>query len=206
MKRLLPQSTWFLVPAVLLTLGTFSLWQAGEPDPAAFAKWPPKRLVPEEFCEVCHAKDSNGNQTAVLKEGPHAKAFASLSTEKGKEIAAKMGVADPAKSGKCLKCHATAYGFTEKKVTKEIKPEEGVTCQACHGPGDKYMDKDTHANNRDKALKKGLVVPTAANTCLRCHNAQNPSHNPERYTTKDAKKVDFDFEQATEKIKHPVKK
>jgi hypothetical protein len=82
-----------------------------------------------------------------------------------------------------------------------VKPEDGVSCESCHGPGKKYMPKSI-MKDRQESIKKGMVYP-ALKSCPNCHNDQSPTHNPERYTTKDGKKVDFDAEQAWDKIKHP---
>ncbi len=173
----------------------------------SFPKWDAKLLISEKMCAICHKKEEIGNQFAVWEAGVHANAYEVLSSEKAKEVAAKMGVENSQNDGKCLQCHSTAYGFSQALVTTKVKVEEGVACQTCHGPGDKYKTKDKHAENTQQAIEKfGLIRPDEANTCSRCHNEDNPTYNPERYTTKDGRKVDFDFEQALQKIRHPLKK
>ena len=157
--------------------------------------------VGAKSCGICHKKDDTGNQLAKWQEGPHAKAIETLGTPKAKEAAAKVGVSDPQTSGKCLKCHSTAYNWTEQVQTQKVKPEEGVSCESCHGPGKKYMMKET-MKSREKSIAAGMIYP-ATKSCPECHNEKSPTYNPERYTTKDGKKVGFDAEQAWEKIKHP---
>ena len=155
------------------------------------AKWDAANLVPETACKMCHTPAKIGNQYGAWSQSKHAKAFESLKSDAAKEVAKKAGVADPTTSGKCLKCHSTAYGFTEAAVTKDIPVELGVACQSCHGPAKAY--KAVH--NKDAAKSKaelGLIVPTAENTCTRCHNKENPTD-----------KGDFDFAKYFEKIKHP---
>jgi hypothetical protein len=161
----------------------------------------PANYVGVKMCGICHKKDESGNQLGKWQAGPHAKASELLATPEAKEAGKKLGVDDPQKSGKCLKCHSTAYNFTESVATEKIKPEEGVTCESCHGPGKKYMAKST-MEDRAKAIEGGLVYP-ASKSCEMCHNDQNPTWKPDRYTTKDGKKVGFDYEQAYEKIAHP---
>jgi predicted CXXCH cytochrome family protein len=185
-------------------LGFAWLTNAQEPAPA---NWDAKLVAKEMFCKVCHGggKPQVGNQYAAWKESGHAKAFETLKSDKAKEVAKKAGVEDPTTSGKCLRCHSTAYGFTEAKVTDKITPQEGVTCQGCHGPGEKYKAEGQHGKTvRELAAKNGQILPTEANTCSRCHSKDSPTYNAERYTTKDGKKVGFDFEQASAKIKHPI--
>lgn len=179
---------------------------AGAADAAA---WDGSKLVSEKSCKLCHGKDKVGNQHAVWKKGPHAKAVLTLKTPEAAEVAKKAGLkagpnesGKPFASGKCLKCHATAYGFTEAKVTEKVPVADGVTCQSCHGPAKAYKSK--HAKDVAAAKEKhGMIEPTAKNTCLRCHNPESPSYDPERYTTKDGKKVGFDFIKAAAKVAHP---
>ena len=140
-------------------------------------------------CGICHKKDETGNQLAKWQASPHAKAFETLGTDKAKEAGKKVGVDNPQTSGKCLKCHSTAYNFTETVATDKIKVEEGVTCESCHGPGKKYMAKAT-MEDRAKAIESGLVHP-ATQSCKLCHNAESPSFKG------------FDEKTYVEKIAHP---
>src|SRR3989338_4020358 len=71
-------------------------------------------------CSMCHKKAESGDQYGIWLETKHAKAMESLGTPEAKEIAVKLGIEDPAKSGKCLKCHSTAYWFSEEKMTEAI--------------------------------------------------------------------------------------
>ena len=74
-------------------------------------------------------------------DGPHSKTYEVLATDKAKATAAKLGIDDPQTSGKCLKCHSTAYHWTEEVQTEKIPVEEGVSCEFCHGPGKNYKSK-----------------------------------------------------------------
>ncbi|MEI6084627.1 MAG: cytochrome c family protein [Verrucomicrobiota bacterium] len=142
-----------------------------------------------KMCAVCHKKDESGNQMAKWQESPHAKAFETLGTPAAKEVGKKLGIDDPQKSGKCLKCHSTAYNFTEVVATEKIKVEEGVSCESCHGPGKKYMPKAT-MEDRAKAIAAGMTYP-ATESCKLCHNAESPSFKG------------FDEKAMVEKIAHP---
>ncbi len=159
-------------------------------------------------CAMCHKKDDVGNQFAKWQASPHAKAIETLGTAESKAMAAKVGVTDPQKSGKCLKCHSTAYNFTEELQVKavgdapaKIVVEDAVTCESCHGPGKNYKAKAVMLD-RAQCIANGMVYP-ATKSCTLCHNEQSPAWKADRYTTKDGKKVGFDVEQAYEKIKHP---
>lgn len=145
--------------------------------------------VGTKMCGICHKAEASGNQLAKWQDSPHAKAFEKLGTPEAKEAAKKLGIDDPQKNGKCLKCHATAYNFTESVATEKIKPEDGVTCESCHGPGKKYMAKST-MENRDKAIAAGMIYP-ATQSCPLCHNPESPTFKS------------FDEKTMAEKIAHP---
>jgi hypothetical protein len=56
--------------------------------------------------------------------------------------------------------------------------------------------------DHQKSVEAGLIYP-ASQSCTLCHNDTSPVWKADRYTTKDGKKVGFDFDVAFEKIKHP---
>jgi hypothetical protein len=140
-------------------------------------------------CGICHKKEDSGNQFGVWEKSPHAKAFETLGTPAAKEIGKKAAIDDPQTSGKCLKCHSTAYNFTESVATEKIKPEDGVGCESCHGPGKKFMAKAT-MEDRTKAVAAGLIYP-ADQSCELCHNDQSPTWKG------------FNKEEMLKKIAHP---
>ncbi len=150
----------------------------------------PANYAGTKSCKMCHSKEDTGNQYAKWAAGPHAKAFERLGTPEAKAAGAKLGVADPQKSGKCLKCHSTAYNWTEDVKTDKVTPEEGVTCESCHGAGKNYKSKDVMLD-RAKCIAGGMVYPATKN-CALCHNAQSPTW-----------KGSFDAEKSYEQIKHP---
>jgi cytochrome c554/c'-like protein len=150
-----------LAASLIITTGGF----AAERDPANY--------VGTKMCAICHKKDDSGNQFAKWQDSPHAKAFQTLGTPEAKEIGKKLGIDDPQTSGKCLKCHATAYNFTESVATEKYKPEDGVGCESCHGPGKKYMAKST-MEDRAAAVTAGMIYP-ATQSCKLCHNSESPN-------------------------------
>ena len=148
------------------------------------------KYVGASKCKMCHNK-ADGKFYDDWAAGPHAKAFLLL---KGEER----------KNAKCLKCHTTGYGkaggFTALEGDNPaeadmVKALAGVQCEVCHGPGEKHITS-----------KKDKVVPHSIKpeekVCKTCHNEENPNWKADRYTTKDGKKVGFDFAQAVLKVKH----
>ncbi len=155
----------------------------------AVKKGNPADLVGTRACGLCHKKDDEGNQLAKWQAGPHAKAFATLGSDKAKEIAKAKGIADPQKDPSCLKCHSTAYFFTTEIKTDKIKVEEGVSCESCHGAGKRYMAKSV-MEDRAKSIANGMIYP-ATLSCTACHNEESPTYKP------------FDEKEFSDKIAHP---
>lgn len=150
----------------------------------------PAEFAGTKSCKMCHSKEETGNQFAKWTASPHAKAYAMLASPEAKAAGAKVGVDDPQKSAKCLTCHSTAYNHTDAVATDKITPEEGVTCESCHGAGKNYKSKEV-MQDRQKCIANGMVYP-ASKSCVNCHNEKSPTW-----------KGSFDAEKAYEKIKHP---
>jgi hypothetical protein len=132
-------------------------------------------------CGECHGQESIGNQNKIWKSSPHARAYRTLKNEKASEIAKDKNIKDPSSDAKCLKCHATGGGKTE------ALREEGVGCEACHGPGSVYSEMSVHVDftNREsaynKAIKYGMYpilgikhLKKREKLCLHCHNSDRP--------------------------------
>lgn len=157
-------------------------------------------------CKLCHNKKSEGEQWNKWKAMQHANAFTVLSTPEAQEAATKTGLdTAPSESPECLRCHVTGYDLEKKLVPVELKKEDGVQCETCHGPGSSHLD-----DGKKLLFKKDIPgVDVSANLvepdetlCKTCHNDQNPTWNPEKYTLENGEKVGFDFKQAWAKIAH----
>jgi hypothetical protein len=125
-----------------------------------------------EKCKACHKTEKSGDQYGKWLNSKHAKAWTTLASPEAKKIAQAKGIDDPQKSDKCVKCHVTAHGV-EAKFIDTLTKEEGVSCEACHGPGSEYkalkIMKDHQA-----AVAAGMIVPNEK-TCVKCHNSESPS-------------------------------
>jgi len=147
-------------------------------------------------CKMCHSKAKTGAQYKVWASSAHAKAYETLATPKAAEFAKARGIeGSPQKSDKCLKCHITAFGMTEKEMSKsKITLEEGVSCESCHGGGSLYYKKKTMSGLYKGTIKPedvGLVMPNK-DLCVTCHNEESPSYK------------EFDFDTFFAKIAHPI--
>jgi hypothetical protein len=110
----------------------------------------------------------------------HARASVTLHTELAPAFAARMGQADEEleQDPRCLTCHGVGLidGRPPARVEAGYQPSEGVTCEACHGPGGRHVEA-AQAKRTEGALVAGLRGEPRA--CLDCHQ-EKPSHAHER--------------------------
>jgi len=139
-----------------------------------------RKYIGVKKCKVCHNDNVGVNQYKIWQNSPHAFAFQRLKTAKAREIALKHKIKNPTKSRKCLKCHTTGMGRNKSIY------EEGVGCEACHGPGEIYNDVGNHVDFTDKpkgyriAKKNGMYpildyetnLKKREKLCLYCHNSK----------------------------------
>ena len=151
------------------------------------------KYVGVKGCKACHMVKKIGAQYKVWKTMKHSKAYETLASEKALTIGKKEGIADPQKSEKCLKCHTTGYGADASLFGKKYTLEEGVSCEACHGPGSEYKSKKVQvavaAGTLDPATV-GLIKPDEK-VCIKCHNKKSPTF------------TEFNFKESFAKISHP---
>jgi hypothetical protein len=146
------------------------------------------KYIGADKCKMCHNKPATGEQYNKWLKDPHSQAMKLLSNKESLDYAKKNGIADPAKEAKCLKCHST-YEKAGASLRAGILPEEGVSCESCHGAGSAYKSP-TIMKNKKLAMESGLVLPDKK-VCLGCHNKENPFIK------------EFNYEASLTKIAHP---
>jgi len=162
-------------------------------------------------CKKCHESNSIGNQFKVWASSPHAKAFQRLKSPEAYKIGEKLDVQKPETSISCLKCHTTGGGKTE--ATKN----EGVGCEACHGPGSLYYEFENHAsflsreNSYRKATTLGMYpilgingIKAREKLCRYCHSDTRPCL-PESNEARQREKLPLSLI-ANFVFKHPVRR
>ncbi len=143
--------------------------------------------------KMCHKSKSKGEQYAVWLDSKHAKAYDDLTSPKSLEAAKKAGIAgDPQKAEKCLKCHVTGYGVAAKLLEPGYSVTDGVSCEACHGPGSEY-GKLKIMKDKKLSIAAGLIEPNEK-VCVKCHNAESPFFKG------------FKFDEMMKKIAHAAPK
>lgn len=145
-------------------------------------------------CKTCHNSEKKGKIYDKWLETSHAKAYTVLASEAALKIAKEKGIEDPQKSDDCLKCHVTGHGVKAELKGEKYSAEEGVTCEACHGPGGDYFKMTTMkglVTGEIKAEDVGFVKPDST-TCVGCHNEKSPTFKG------------FKFAEMFPKIEHKV--
>lgn len=102
----------------------------------------------------------------------HAKGYEVLTGPDSKRIAQNLKIDHPENSHRCLVCHGIPVA--ENRQGKNFDITEGVSCEACHGPGEQWlgphMRKDWDAK---KAAAFGMYntkdLSKRADKCLSCH-------------------------------------
>jgi hypothetical protein len=146
------------------------------------------KYIGADKCKACHNKPATGEQYNKWLKDPHSKALKTLSNQASLDYAKKNGIANPAKEAKCLACHST-YEKAGAALRAGILPEEGVSCESCHGAGSAYKSPIIMKNQK-QAIASGLILPTKE-VCIKCHNKDNPFFK------------EFNFDTYAAKIAHP---
>ncbi len=150
---------------------------------------PPARYVGNKVCAGCHI-----SQFKTWLGTKHARTYVMLQSQMAKTVAKEAGIkaANPQYSAFCLNCHGTASDVPVEYRFPEFRIEEGVSCEHCHGPGEKYASKEI-MKDKQKAISMGLRLLTPQD-CLNCHKPK-PSHTK-------LGRPPFDFEAFWKKIVH----
>ena len=139
-------------------------------------------------CKKCHSDPETGNQYISWIRSRHGLAYWRLATDWSKLLAGfrsyYQDMVEPIQEDRCLLCHVTAAQDPRAIFGKSFRIEEGVGCEACHGPGELYQDPDV-MTDRTKFLAAGGIIPSEK-TCIKCHR------QPEN----------FDYAEWVKKINH----
>jgi len=145
------------------------------------------RYVGVPVCAECHRGPAMGYSFSVWRAGPHARAYASLSTPTAFERAREAGIkGEPQQSPSCLECHATgAIDGVGHLETSSLT--DGVGCESCHGPGSRYVDDAVMRDPR--AARAAGLKRSGEEACVACHESAHGKP--------------FDFAAAMSAIAHP---
>src|SRR5271157_2630053 len=151
-------------------------------------------------CNQCHEKPTKREiaegttkffemtELATWEEkDKHALAYKVLKNSRSRKMAELLGIKSPETDASCLSCHAVNVDASQCAEGNVLRvQQEGVSCEACHGPASNWVDDHWHPNKwrnkmdltRNKKTDRGFVdlrdAATRAGVCLSCHvgNAQ----------------------------------
>lgn len=152
---------------------------------------PTAAYVGSNKCKMCHVK-----QYKSWKKSRKFKSLATLKPGNAAEVKKAHGL-DPDKDYStdptCLACHTTGFGHeggyaipdpTDEKAVRKARKLAVVGCESCHGPGGAYLElhKELLMSKRkyksEEMYAAGMLKIEESN-CTRCHNAENPTANPD---------------------------
>ncbi len=138
---------------------------------------------------VCHGKLTKQTGENVWlnefrmwsTEDRHARAYKTLSSNKSKLIAQKLGLKSAQSADICLDCHTDNVSTSLRDPKFQIT--DGVSCEACHGGAELWLESHTepgvtHANNLMRGMYPTENPARRAELCLSCHMG-----TPEKFTT-----------------------
>ncbi len=129
---------------------------------------------------LCHGsvqpwKDSDVLQNEYVtwsRVDKHARSYRILFNEQSARIARNLGLGQASTAKICLDCHA--HNVPADRRGERFKFEDGVSCEACHGPSEQWLPKHvedgaTHAGNLAAGLYPTDNPTERARLCLSCH-------------------------------------
>ena len=142
-----------------------------------------------DVCRSCHEAAYQKWLTTA-----HSRAFVPMRSMMGMMMGMQQGVTAccPAKSGKCLPCHATAHNVPAAFRAPGFRMGEGVACEKCHGPGADHV----RAMESSQSGADGAVTVPGAASCRACHKTKTSHEKLESGP--------FDVAKAQKKIAHPM--
>lgn len=129
------------------------------------------RYVGSQVCIKCHRGEEHGNQGVVWMRSRHGHAYWRLGADWALFLARLRptyhDLTEPISDDRCLLCHTVGRQDPNSLFAESFRPEEGVGCEACHGPGSQYVGPEIMAD-REAFLAAGGRIPDA-DTCRTCH-------------------------------------
>ena len=129
---------------------------------------------------ACHGGIQARDTTKVLQneystwivQDRHARAYTVLNQPLAQRMAKILKISDPTKAQKCLVCHALSVPAEQRGSQFDIA--EGVSCESCHGPSEKWLGPHVQSGARHADMVRlGLVdnkdLAVRSKKCLTCH-------------------------------------
>jgi len=174
-----------LIPGALCLLFLLAAAPRGAPPPEQ------TRYVGAAACLACHGAGDSDGAFAVWTSSGHARAFLVLGTGIAEMVdPAARGFVDEGRGASirreaarlgidtgCLACHATAAGTPEDRRAATFHIEDGVQCEACHGPGETHAAWFSEGGDPTSGARPpaSFLYTGGLDGCLACHR-EKASH------------------------------
>ncbi len=109
----------------------------------------------------------------------HTKAFTVLLDSRSARIAESLGIPTAQTSARCTVCHSPLQSVALNRLTPNVHPDEGVSCETCHGAASGWLRGHTRQdwtyNTRVGAGMRDLrSLYVRATACAACHQSLAP--------------------------------
>ena len=165
------------------------------------------KIVENQYIGADACKNCHSSEFKIWSVSKHSRTYVQLGTATVESIdpdaegfvPVALGgpiVAEARKQGidtDCLRCHTTAENMGNDRKAETFHPEDGVQCEACHGPGGDHvtwMEDQTEPRPSDSRMR-AFTLKDCAEACHR--------HKP---THEAAMILDFSAPKAWKKIAH----
>ena len=137
------------------------------------------KFVGAESCSSSSCHGGGGvkqNQYLMwsLKDFHSQRPPATLATARSRQIADALAIKNPVTDSRCTVCHAPLNEVPDTDRGEYFKVSEGVSCESCHGPAEKWIRSHTrtdysHADRAMSGMRDLQNLYVRANTCVACH-------------------------------------
>ena len=189
MSRRAACGTLAIVSAVVCLMIVPGLFERSPRRPAEAQTQSPPKFTGTLSCGLskCHGDTKGRAEYPKLNEnlvwaqgGKHFKSFQTLTDEKLKsgkspsKIAKNLNISQPETSDRCLACHALNVKPDLRGARFNIA--DGVQCEACHGPAQKWLQEHAKKGwSHKESVQAGMYDTTnllvRADQCVSCHLA-----------------------------------
>ncbi len=123
-------------------------------------------------CVKCHTEAYR-----LWLGSPHSRTWVQLHSRDAMPVALaegwRQGDPMPTETPLCLGCHAGGMGVGDGPTGDGFQIQEGVQCEACHGPAGRLVN--TAAGADSLVMDHKVMVKSDSDTCVKCHTMR-PSH------------------------------
>jgi hypothetical protein len=158
----------------------------------------------------CHGSAVPRDGSAVLQneyvtwtqDDPHSGAFDTLSTDKSKAIANRLGLKSATTAKVCLDCHADNVPLARRGERFQLS--DGVGCEACHGGAENWLATHyntpavAHADNLQAGMYSTGDSSSRAALCLSCHLGTDSKFATHRIMAAGHPRLTFELDTFTE--------